>query len=601
MKPSIKKFSILFTQSAWEYTRPILSFDNRYNQMIIILGIILSNGIGLVLSNITPMAFTLVNVGSFLGTVICTLPSDYHPTKNAIEGIILISCFTSLGIFLKSHSFVIIIFLGCSLYIAGVFQNISVGTYINWIFGAISLLAGSQLKANMPNEVVLKGLATVIIGMIVFSFVYCIFNKDINNHTMLVKRLYKQLYLISINKPANYIHTRVSAQTIIEYNPILSFSNTDYLKDLIYQADLIASSLTFYGASEEDSQIISYIQENLNNNKATAPASLNNINSNIKEAAFILQKRTSTKVKFSKSFFPAKKILYKFREFASLIKNTPSKFAVRLAMTGIACHIVSIVLSHLVSLPLIHHEFWIVITGCLMTMPGFHGTVGKIASRTIGSIMGVLLGSFLHLLMHNLLELNYIYIMIFSCLLVILYEIVRKLSQAFLMLSVTIWITFILGGATAGITRLVDVLIGAIIASIIFSIFPTWHRHYLQKDLEIWSDLINSTIVKLALNRDSTSHVIQWSTIYKLQRKIDSDIQETILESPLYCFNAPTRLLIDIKRKNDRLLNIQDLTENLILNLIYIQGYLDNASDDDKKRLNNYLLLCSNNLQSIFN
>lgn len=335
-------------------------------------------------------------------------------------------------------------------------------------------------------------------------------------------------------------------------------------------------------------------------NKATATLSLDNVNPNIKEAALIIQNRTKNKIKFSKSAFSTKKLFYKLKESISQIKNNSSKFAVRLAMTGIACHIASIVLSHLVSLPLINHEFWIVITGCLMTMPGFHGTVGKIASRTIGSIMGVLLGSFLHLLVHNILELNYIYIMIFSCLLVILYEIVRKLSQAFLMLSVTTWITFILGGSTAGITRLVDVLIGAIIALIIFSIFPTWHTHYLQKDLKIWSNLINSNIVTLALNRDSTSHVIQWSKIYKLQRKIDRDIQETILESPLYSFNVPTKILIDIQRKNDILLNIQDLTENLISNLIYIQGYLDNASDDDKKRLNNYLLLCSNNLQSIF-
>ncbi len=28
-------------------------------------------------------------------------------------------------------------------------------------------------------------------------------------------------------------------------------------------------------------------------------------------------------------------------------------------------------------LPLANHEFWVVISGCLMVMPGYHGTLGK--------------------------------------------------------------------------------------------------------------------------------------------------------------------------------------------------------------------------------
>ena len=58
--------------------------------------------------------------------------------------------------------------------------------------------------------------------------------------------------------------------------------------------------------------------------------------------------------------------------------------------------------------------------------------------------------------------------MLLSCLLVILYETVRKLSQAFLMLSVTTWLTFTLGGSSAGYTRVFDVIIGALIAFVMF-------------------------------------------------------------------------------------------------------------------------------------
>ncbi|WP_144808222.1 FUSC family protein [Enterococcus casseliflavus] len=600
MKISIRNFSILFAKSAWEYTRPILSFDDRHNRSIIFAGIILSNSIGVILTNITPLAFMLVNVGSFLGTVICTLPKDSHPAKNAIEGIILISTFTSLGIFLQHYSYIIILLLGCSLYISGVFQNINTGTYVNWIFGSISLLAGTQLKDNLAKYVVFKGLLAVIIGMLALSIIYCIFSKNIDNDRLLVERLYKQIYLISKRKPSKYIHARVQAQTVIDSTSLLYSSDTNRLKKLINQADLIVSSLNYCGYSEKDSKIIMYIEENLIGNKAIAPIDLNESNPYIKQAALISQIRSSRRLKCSDSLLSSKKLFYKLRQFGLQCKNPPSKFAMRLALTGVVCHIASIGLNNIMFFPLKNHEFWVVITGCLMTTPGFHGTLGKIASRSIGSIVGVFIGSFLHLLINNTLNLNYIWMMIVACLLVILYEAVRKLSQAFLMVSVTTWITFILGGSTAGFTRLIDVLIGATIALIIFLVFPTWHIQHFQKDLEVWSNIIKSHIINLAQDNYSKFNASQWSAIYGAQKKLNKDIQESILESPLYSFDTSSKTLIDNPRMNDTLIQIQEHTEKLIFSLISLQYYLDSIATDEKESMRSDLMLCSDKMQSLY-
>ncbi|MGK0552882.1 FUSC family protein, partial [Enterococcus faecalis] len=106
------------------------------------------------------------------------------------------------------------------------------------------------------------------------------------------------------------------------------------------------------------------------------------------------------------------------------------------------CHFASLLLDYVYPLPLANQEFWVVISGCLMVMPGYQATLGKITSRTLGSIVGACAGALLYQVVSSVNGLHPLWTMIFAGLLVIFYETVRKLSQAFLMFSVTMWLTF---------------------------------------------------------------------------------------------------------------------------------------------------------------
>ncbi len=233
-------------------------------------------------------------------------------------------------------------------------------------------------------------------------------------------------------------------------------------------------------------------------------------------------------------------------------------------------------------------------------MPGYHGTLGKITSRTIGSILGGCLGIFLSQLIANLTNLNPLWPMLLSCLLVILYETVRKLSQAFLMLSVTTWLTFTLGGSSAGYTRVFDVIIGALIAFVMFFIFPTWHSQVLRKNINSWSKTISSILLAL-INEETTLPSDAWVLAYRVQRRVNYSIQEIVLESPIYSNDASAESLMQQKQLNDQLLEMQTAMEELLLELMKTQHYLKKLTPVRPDTLNTELFNYSQQILSLTN
>ncbi len=213
MKLSIKKFFEVFLESSWAYSRPILTFDTRQNWFALVLSIIIANAVGAVLTIVFPFAFVLVNVGSFLGTVICVLPRHSSPERSAIDGILMIFLGASLGILLQSSSIFIILFFVLGLYFSGIVRNFSIGLYIRCLFGTISLLAGAQLKGNLSIGQTFEGLGAIILGMSILCLFYCLYSKPQNNEARkLVADLYEQLYLLAQGKPARYVHFRIKVR-----------------------------------------------------------------------------------------------------------------------------------------------------------------------------------------------------------------------------------------------------------------------------------------------------------------------------------------------------------------------------------------------------
>lgn len=190
--------------------------------------------------------------------------------------------------------------------------------------------------------------------------------------------------------------------------------------------------------------------------------------------------------------------------------------------------------------------------------------------------------------------------MLLSCLLVILYETVRKLSQAFLMLSVTTWLTFTLGGSSAGYTRVFDVIIGALIAFVMFFIFPTWHSQVLRKNINSWSKTISSILLAL-INEETTLPSDAWVLAYRVQRRVNYSIQEIVLESPIYSNDASAESLMQQKQLNDQLLKMQTAMEELLLELMKTQYYLKKLTPVRPDTLNTELFNYSQQILSLTN
>ncbi|ELZ1274178.1 FUSC family protein [Enterococcus faecium] len=608
MKTNLKSFSSLIIQSTWAYTRPIFSFDDLHDWLSLVFGIILANIVGIGLTTISPLAFILVNVGSLLGTINCILPRHGRPEKSTLVGIFLIALGASIGIYLQSFSILIILLFSISLYCSGIVRNFSIGMYVRCLLGSISLLAGAQLRGELPAFDVLKGLGALILGMSIVALTYCIFTSENDQSKIIVSNLYEQLYLIAQEKPSNYIHTRIQAREYIETMPKIYHKKTPWIYELIAQADLIASSIYWQKNSENRialQQIIATLRGMSSNTLFDSAL----VSPEIKKALNIVQNKRATESSLLHYLLPNKEGIAEFREIFLSYKGSSSRFALRLMLTGVICHLSSILLNSIYPLPLANHEFWVVLSGCLMVMPGYHGTLGKIMSRTLGSILGAFTGIFLHQLLASLFGLNLLFFMIIASALVILYETVRKLSQAFVMFSVTTWLTFTLGGNTAGFTRLTDVIVGALLAFVIFFIFPTWHIQVLRRNLNTWSINLNSILSNL-----SNKKLIQkpltdmWLITYRIQGRVNRSIQEIILESPKYNDTSVDTLIKD-KKNTDELINIQHNMENIILKIMQIEYYLirnspsnsnsiDSKLNSYQKKINRLSYVKSNNAQS---
>lgn len=116
-------------------------------------------------------------------------------------------------------------------------------------------------------------------------------------------------------------------------------------------------------------------------------------------------------------------------------------------------------------------------------MPEYHDTSGRAIARTAGSIVGALLGTALSLVpafQHTPM------FAIVATALVIAYLAARTISQGMLMVVVVGWIAFILGGEAAAFTRVVDTIIGAAIAAVVFFLLPTWHVERLESLFQQW-------------------------------------------------------------------------------------------------------------------
>lgn len=547
----MNKLNIFFkalARSTVFYTKPVKthkhSFEEKRERKILIISILLSNLIGVSLLGVSLHAFTLVNVGSFLGAVLCMLPSNFSPLLKCTKGIVLIALGGALGIIFSSYIVITILFFCIGLFLAGILWQFSIGEYVRFLFFSFSVVASAELRGNFQIEKVWLGLLGVLLGMMIVSLVFCVLYRERDKILSLVIDLYQELYLMAKEETSDFLNSRIKVWSILELTPKIHFRKRLWLLELVQYSDIIASELSFE-KSKADLEALKYIILKLKKDSNEKVADLELVNKNIRNVIEIIDSKNERKAIKFRSLFFNKKFNNEIKKIFLSSKNSQKTFIRRLLFTGLACHLLSLLLTHVVNFPLSSHGFWIPLSGCLMVMPGYYGTFGKVTSRTIGSLIGCVCGGSLFLLLPSSGILHLVGYIMLGCLFVFLYGIIRGMSQAFLMFSVTIWLSFILGGYNAGYTRIIDVILAALITIVIIFIIPTYHDEDFNKNIENFAKIfIDKDFSKL--NYKSLQYILD--DLYSSQGKINASVKELQFDSSLYNLDWSLSELSDVQK-----------------------------------------------------
>ncbi len=580
----MKKINIFFkalARSTVFYTKPVKarthSLLEKREKKIMIFSILLTNLVGVGFLGVSTRAFTLINVGSFLGVALSMLPSHFNPFIKCSKGIILIALGASLGIFFSSHKIIITILFCLGLFIAGILWRFNNGEYVRFRFFSFAVIASSEIRESFQTEKIWLGLLAIIFGMVVVSLIFLSLYKGTDSVTLIVVNLYQELYSLAKGEESDYINARIKAWSVLELSPKINLINRLWILELVRYSDAVASSLT-YRKSEEDIDGIKYIILRLKKDSSATLPDLNQVNDSIKSAIDVLTfKNKSESVNF-KSLFYNINFKNEIKRIFSEPKNSNNTLILRLVLTGLACHLLSLLLAHIFNFPLSNHEFWIPISGCLMVMPGYYGTFGKVSSSFIGSLIGCASGGLLFLLLPTSGILHLITYIIIGCSLVLLYSLVKSINQAFLMFSVTVWLSFILGGYNAGYTRIIDVILAAIITMAVLFIVPTYHDEDFNKNIR---DFTSKFIEKDFQNLNSINLQELLKDLYSTQEQLNRSIVELKFDSSLY----------NLEWSLSELSEVHKITESILLGLIQVYNYTDSIDREKAevlKELINY-------------
>lgn len=128
------------------------------------------------------------------------------------------------------------------------------------------------------------------------------------------------------------------------------------------------------------------------------------------------------------------------------------------------------------------HGFWVVVAIALIVFPDYGDTFSRGIGRTLGTIAGALLGIAISFLPANPLLHTVILLLLYIGL-----QVFRTCGQPWSMLFLVAWISSLMAGPLAAITRGVDTVIGCLLGFAAYLVYPTWQRRRLDELLSEWA------------------------------------------------------------------------------------------------------------------
>lgn len=493
--------------SAWSHLRPKPQFLPREDWIRLGGGVVLAAAVGAFVYRISPAGALMLNVGSFLGALLCVLPRHHSRPAAFLAGILLVDGGAALGILLLDHRLAALFVLVLGLFVAGMARAVSVGASMRLILASIAVSATGEMASPLADpDRAWPALGVFAMGQLIVGLCGCVGrpHRAFREQREATAELYRTLLGLADGEPAGVISARGLARESVELIPLLEFAEARWLRVLLDAADEIIANLAA-GPRPNDRQALEWVLEVL---AEASPPSLPDdldLSPGVQLAVDAVgnARQTAAAHHDLRNLNPETTVAFYLRELRDIHGST-FRFAVRMALTGLACQLVGEYLIADIGPGLPDHGFWTLLAGCLMATPDYHGTSGKAIARTTGSILGAVVGTALSLI--PVFE-HPVPFLVMSALFVLAYLAARSVSQGALMLAVVAWLAFLLGGETAAFTRTLDTIVGAVIAAAVFFLVPTWNVDRLRVLLRQWCEQGRAALTAVAAEAQTPGSV----------------------------------------------------------------------------------------------
>jgi hypothetical protein len=512
--------------SAWGHSRPKRPFLPREEAIRLGGGVIVAAVAGWFVSWIAPEGAVLVNVGAFFGALVCLLPRHHSRTASVVAGLVLIDGGAVLGVLLREHPLVALALLFVGLFVAGMARAVSVGAFMRLLFGAIALCSVAELSGSASStSAVWPALAAFVLGQLIVAICACLNRPStaLADQRETTAELYRQLILLLDGESSRFVRARTLARESLDLISLLEFTDARWLRTLVDASDEIAATGPA-GARPDDAQALHRVLDALASAPLLSPSggaaptgrsarspggaqAGTTVTEDLDVSAGVALALEATRPQEHsrppaplRGERPGDTARFYLRELRDL-RGSSLRFALRIALTGVICQAVGQFLIEDLGDGLPFHGFWTLLAGCLIAMPDFHGTTGKAIARTAGSVVGAVLGTALSLV--PFLQHGPAFLAV-ATVLVLAYLAARTISQATLMLVVVTWIAFLLGGEPAAFTRTIDTIIGAVIASLVFLLIPTWNADRLRDLFAQWCEKARAALTAAVVHAPTT-------------------------------------------------------------------------------------------------
>lgn len=493
--------------SAWRHLKPKRPFLPREDWVRLGGGIAVTAVVGIIVYRVTPAGALMLNVGSFIGALLCLLPRHHSRAASVTAGLLLVNGGAALGILLVDLELIGLCVLVIGLFVAGLARAVSVGAFMRLTFASIAVIAAGEMAAPVESsQQVWAGLGAFAAGQLIVGLCGCLGHsrKPFWEQRQAAAELYRQLLDFASGSESHIMRARVLARESVELIPLLAFADARWIRTLLDTADEIVVDLSAGRRPDDVAALEAIVQVLLEDSSPPLPEELD-LSPGVRLAVEAVGQRTQFDRRRLRSLHPENTFGFYLRELQDP-RGSTFRFALRMALTGLACQLVGEHLIADVGPGLPFHGFWTLLAGCLMATPDFHGTSGKAIARTTGSILGAVLGTALSLIgpLHGAVP-----FLVVAALFVVAYLAARTISQGVLMLVVVAWLAFILGGEPAAFTRALDTIVGALIAAAVFFVVPTWNVDRIEHLFRQWCERARSTLTSLAADvQDTGSSVL---------------------------------------------------------------------------------------------